>query len=231
MLLSVCTPKGGSGASVVTAACSLVLAGSVGARLADFAGDQPALLGLGADPPTGLTDWLAAGPEAPADALDRLAVDAAPGLVLLPTGGADVASASPEAGAALAVVLRDAPVTTIADLGTAAAPALQALLEVSDAAVIVMRGCYLALRRAVRHERFQRVVGAVVVDEPGRALGAHEVADVLGVPVLATFPLRASIARTVDAGVLTTRMPDLLARPARRLLDRLGVNGREGAVA
>ena len=104
---------------------------------------------------TGLRDWLATGPEAPTDALDRLAVDAGRGLALLPAGDGDVGVASPEAGAALGGRVADRP---RADrrrrrrVGAGRAPALHALVEVADASVIVVRGCYLALRRAVRLE-------------------------------------------------------------------------------
>ena len=44
---------------------------------------------LSADPALGLVDWLGAGPAAPTDALDRLLVDVAPGVRLLPHGGRD----------------------------------------------------------------------------------------------------------------------------------------------
>ena len=230
MLVAFWSPKGGSGTSVVSAACSLVLARSSVARLADLGGDQPALLGLGTDPSPGLTDWLVAGPETPADALARIAVEIASGLSLLPCGRADARDAAPEAGAALAVLLRDDPVPTVADLGCAQAPALEAIVEVADASVVVVRGCYLALRRGVRSPLLAHAAGAVLVDEPGRALGEKEVADVLGVPVLATFQMRPAIARAVDAGVLVARQPDQLSRPARRLLAHLGVCS-EGAAA
>lgn len=229
MLLALWSPKGGSGTSVLAAASSLVLAGSGGARLADLRGDQPAILGLGSEPPTGLTDWLAAGADAPADALERIAVAAAQGLTLLPAGSADAHGAAPEAGAALAVLLRHG-FPTVADLGPADAPALLAIAEVADATYVVVRGCYLALRRAVRSPQLAATAGVVLVDEPGRSLGPREVGDVLGVPVVAEVPLRAAVARAVDAGVLASRMPDVLVRPVRRIVDHAGF-GREGAAA
>jgi cellulose biosynthesis protein BcsQ len=227
VLLSLWSPKGGSGTSVVAAACAIVLAGDRGARLVDLDGDQAAVLGLApssvTEPaPRGVRDWLAVGPEAPADALGRLAVEAAPGLVLLPPGAAD-RTASGESGAALGVVLRDAGVAVVADCGRADDAASRALVEVSDVSVIVIRACYLALRRAASDELVRSASGIVMVEEPGRALGAREVADVLGVPVLASVPVRATVARVVDAGVLVARLPDCLARPTRTLLDRLGV--------
>ena len=71
----------------------------------------------------------------------------------------------------------------------------------------------------------------VMVDEPGRALDASDVAAVLGLPVVARFPCRAEIARAVDAGVLRDRLPAALAEPAAALLDRLSdlVDGRWAA--
>jgi hypothetical protein len=219
------SPKGGSGTSVIAAAAALVLAREGPTRLADIDGDQPAVLGLAAEPEQGLRDWLVTGPEAPTEALDRIAIEAGRGLVLLPAGEGDVGLASAEAGAALGVALQADPRTTVVDvgvLGFGRSPALHALVEVADASVIVVRGCYLALRRSVRIDVGADATGAVFVDEGGRALGAHDVANVLGVPVLATVGLRATTARAIDAGVLTTRLPDALARPVREVLRRIG---------
>jgi hypothetical protein len=225
VLICFWSPKGGSGTSVIAAAVALVLAREGPTRLADLDGDQPALLGLAADPEQGLRDWLLTGPEAPTDALDRLAVEAGRGFTLLPAGAGDVGLASAEAGAALAMALQADPRTTVVDVGVLSdqrPQALHALVEVADASVIVVRGCYLALRRAVRLEIAANASGAVFVDEGGRALGAHDVANVLGVPVLATVSMRATTARAIDAGVLPTRLPDALARPAREVLRRVG---------
>ena len=232
MLVCFWSPKGGSGTSVTAAAAALVLAREGPVRIADVAGDMPAVLGLATDAEQGLRDWLRAGPEAPTDARDRLASEVIAGLTLLPAGNCDISSAPPEAGAALAVALRADPRPTIVDagvLGPQPANALHALVEVADAHVIVVRGCYLALRRAVHIDLTARATGAVFVDEAGRSLGVRDVTNVLGVPVLATVSLRASTARAVDAGVLPTRLPDSLARPARELLARIGCIGREEA--
>jgi hypothetical protein len=180
VLLALWSPKGGSGTSVFAAACALVLGRRGGARLADLDGDQPALFGLASDPPTGLVDWLGAGPEAPTDALERLTVEAAAGVALIPRGSparplAPVPAA--EAGAALAIALRDGLVPTVVDLGLAQSPAARAVLEVADASLVVVRGCYLTLRRAVRAAPLA-TAGVVHVAEPG-AIGRHDVAGVL----------------------------------------------------
>ena len=226
MLVALWSPKGGSGTSVLAAACAVVLARHGGVRLADLAGDQPAIFGLGADPDTGLADWLVTGPEAPTDALDRLTVEAAPGVALVPRGsgaGPLAPLAEAEAGAALAVALRDGPVPCVVDAGRAEAPAERALVEVADRSVVVMRGCYLSLRRAVRSPLLGRVGGIAFVEEPGRSLGPTELRDVLDRPVLTRVPVRSTIARAVDAGVLPGRAPEPLTRAATLLLARLGV--------
>ena len=222
MLLSLWSPKGGSGTSVVVAALALVAAGRGESRLADLGGDQPAILGL---PPTGppgagddgLVGWLTAGSSAPTERLDGLAVAVGPGLSVLPRGSGPLEVATAEAGAALAVALRDG-YTTVVDAG-----AVMALM--------VIRPCYLALRRAVADPRLSDTNGAVLVEEPGRALDADDVAAVLGVPVVGRVPCRAEIARAVDAGVLGNRLPAALAGPAGALLDRLPelVGGRWAA--
>lgn len=231
MLLCIWSPKGGSGVSVFAAACALTLAREGHARLADLGGDQPTVLGLDRVTGAGLREWLAVGAEAPVDALDRIAFDAGGGLTLLGAGEGELATLAPEAGAALGVALRASSGPTVADVGVPGAPPLDALLEVADASVVVVRGCYVALRRASCFPATARAAGAVLLAEPGRALGARDVADVLGVPVLARVPVHSSIARVVDAGVLRSRLPEALARPARELLARLGCTGRQGRAA
>jgi hypothetical protein len=232
VLLALWSPKGGSGTSVVAAATALVLARRAPARLADLAGDQPAILGLPPEPGDGLSRWLAAGPGAPTEALDDLVLPAAPRLGLLPLGtGPRCADLSPEAGAALGVALRDGP-DTVLDAGLAASmPVAEAAVDVSDASIVVIRGCYLALRQAVRTPLVARARGVVVVEEPARGLGAPEVADILGLPVLARFPFRPSVARAVDAGVLAARLPGPLRAPAVALLDALGAVPEAGQAA
>ncbi len=61
-----------------------------------------------------------------------------------------------------------------------------------------------------------RPSGVVLVSEPGRALGAKDVEDVLGVPVRAEVTVEAAVARAVDAGLLASRLPRSLERALRR---------------
>ena len=84
--------------------------------------------------------------------------------------------------------------------------------------LLVTRPCYLALRRALHEGATSNVSGVVAVTEPGRALDCDDIAAVLGLPVITTMPLRAEIARAVDAGVLADRLPEALATAANHIL-------------
>jgi hypothetical protein len=86
-----------------------------------------------------------------------------------------------------------------------------------DPTLLVTRGCYLALRRAVRD--LLPPAGVILVEEPGRALGANEVAEVVGAPIVARVPVRPAIARAIDAGVLAARLPVALDLAAGAILD------------
>ncbi|MDQ1382768.1 MAG: hypothetical protein QOG65_147 [Actinomycetota bacterium] len=229
MLVCFWSPKGGSGTSVIAAAAALVMARETDARIIDLSGDQPAVLGLAHDPVPGLLDWMRAGPAAPTDALEHLAVNVAPRLDLLPAGEMQGDQPVPEAGAVLALALDADPRPGVCDLGRLDNPAARAFAEVAGLNIVVVRGCYLALRRAVRHPAISEAIGAVLIDEHGRSLGAPDVEDVLGLPVLATIAARTSIARAVDAGVLPGRLPDSLGRPLHHALLRAGCFGDEEA--
>lgn len=228
------SPKGGSGTSTVAAAAALSLARRGGVCLADLSGDQPAIFGMASDPELGLLDWLAAGVEAPTEAFEQFAVAAAHGVSLLPAGGNRVAPGAfplidqeltAAAGAALVVSLRDARTPVIVDVGMPLHPAARAVVESADASIVVVRGCYLALRRAARDPLIRHAAGIVLVEEPGRALGAREVSETLGRPVIARFAHKASIARSIDAGTFVQRPPDCVVRVGEGVLNGLDLAG------
>lgn len=223
MLIACWSPKGGTGTTVVSAALALVLSASTGPTLlADLAGDVPAALGLPGPDGPGLADWLAAGPDVPDDALARLEVEVRPRLRLLLRGTADAerdveasegAVASGRA-AALAAALAADRRSVVADCGRAASGPGLVLAAGASVSLLVLRPCYLALRRAEAAPI--RPSGVILVNEQGRSLTRRDVEDVLGVPVRAEIPYEPAVARAVDAGLLTTRVPRNLERPLRR---------------
>ena len=85
----------------------------------------------------------------------------------------------------------------------------------ADRTILVTRACYLALHRAVTQPRPTDVV---LISEPGRALTTADIEAALGVPVTTTIAYDTAIARSIDAGLLNTRLPRALERAARQLI-------------
>jgi hypothetical protein len=81
--------------------------------------------------------------------------------------------------------------------------------------LMVIRPCYLSLRRATQAPL--RPSGLIVVEEPGRALRSRDAGDVLGVGVVARLPVEPAIARCVDAGLFLQRPPRVVERALRHV--------------
>ncbi len=216
MLTACWSVKGGSGTTVVAA--TLVLGALRAGRTvlaADLAGDLPGALGLADPTGPGLLDWLEAGRDVPADALARIAHDSPHGVAVIPRGDARVAyGEDADAGRRLADALRavrgGGPV--IADCGRADSPAVAGLVDAADRSLLVLRPCYLALRRAVQAPRPTAVV---LVTERERSLSARDVEDILGVPIAAEIAWDPQVASAVDAGLLSARLPRRLTAAMR----------------
>jgi len=203
---------------VVAAAIALRLARSVPVVLADLAGDLPLVLGLEMDPEKpGLADWLAAGPGVSDDALDRVTVPIGPRLSIMPRGPAASAAADRSfvngTGAALAEALGRRG-TVVVDCGaiTPDSPSWTVAAE-AEQSLLVMRTCYIALRRAMALPL--RPSGVVLLEEVGRMVDQQSVEEALGVPVVARIDWDQSIGKAVDIGLLSCRFPSKLRRVAR----------------
>jgi len=198
--------KGGVGVSTVAALTALAHAGRAHPTLlVDLCGDQPALLGLPDPEGPGILDW-AATPGRPAEAIDRISVDATPDLRLVPSGAAAPSSDSAETIDALS----SQRAGVIVDAGTAATPFARDLVRRSPRRLMVLRCCYLTLR-AARDPEIEPT-GVVLIRERGRALGPGDVESVTGAPVVAEIALDIGLARSIDAGLLASRPPRSLLR-------------------
>lgn len=197
--------KGGSGTTVL-AACHGVLA-TAPTLLVDLDGDAPGALGLAEPDGPGVLDWLRSG--ADASRLARLEFGATATLSVLPRGapGPVPPERWPMLAAALVAEARD----VIVDAGTAPPP--PSLTSVADRTLLVTRGCYLAVRAAARARLDP--TGIVLLHEPGRSLGARQIEDAIGAPVVATVLVDPGIARAVDAGLISSRLPTGLRRALR----------------
>lgn len=221
MIVSCWSAKGGSGTTVVAIAIAALrgraAASEGGALLLDCAGDAPSALGIPEPDGPGLGDWGAAGSEIPAEALRRLEVPAANDVALIPRGHRPFTSV--ERAELLLDHLGAEPRPVVIDAGRVGAPetatdaVATTLVEGATESLLVIRPCFLALRRALSLPF--RPTGIVLVGEEGRALGRNEVEDIIGAPVLAEVPIDAAVSRSVDAGLLVTRLPRVLERGLR----------------
>lgn len=219
MLVTCWSVKGGSGTTVVATALAAVLGrrGEGATLLVDLEGDVPTVLGIPEPDGPGVADWLAAADAVGVAAVDRLRRPAADGIDLVWCGRRMVGG--PDRARLLAEHLRGLDGPVVVDVGAVSAPAAagegdgarRAVLECADRSLLVTRPCFLSLRRALGVGR--RPDGVVLVEEEGRALGRTDVEDVLGVPVVATVPVDAAVARAVDAGLLVARLPATIGRP------------------
>jgi hypothetical protein len=214
VLITCWSAKGGVGTTVVASTLALLLARQPGdsVLLVDLAGDVPAALGLSGALGPGVSGWLDAGPDVPADALARLAVPAAEGLEVLPRGDGPLDDL--ERVEVLAALLVQGSATVVVDAGlvgrSAESGAARILAGAADHSLLVLRPCFLGFQRAMAAPL--RPSAAVLVSEPGRSLGVHDVEATLNVPVRAEVMVDPSIARAVDAGLLSSRLPRPLAR-------------------
>jgi hypothetical protein len=143
--------------------------------------------------------------------LSRLEVAAGGSLTVLPAGGA--LPDAPGRGEVLAALLATDARPVVADCGCAPVGARLALAAAAGQSLLVLRPCYLALRRAVASPL--RPSGVVLIEEDGRAISKRDVEAALGVPVRAVVAHDKRIARAVDAGLLSSRVPMLLQRSLR----------------
>ncbi|MGQ0832512.1 MAG: hypothetical protein ACT4OV_12625, partial [Microthrixaceae bacterium] len=185
--------------------------GSTGSLLVDLAGDGPAVLGLPEPDGPGLVGWLAAGAAVPADALGRLEVAAGPALRLLPRGTGHLDASR---GEILAALLATDPRAVVIDCGSEPTGVALAVAAGATRSILVTRPCFLALRRALAAPL--RPSEVVLLTEPGRSLRGADVEDCIGAPVVAEVSVDPAVARAVDAGLLSSRLPRGLARELGR---------------
>lgn len=212
MLVACWSVKGGSGTTVVAAALAMVLASAdaKGVTLVDLGGDLPAALGVPEPAGPGVGEWLGAGAAVGPEALRRLEVEVAPGVALVTRGDGPLAASGGERLAAALGGDRH----VVVDCGPPGSGPGVAVAAAAGLSLLVLRPCYLALRRALAAPL--RPSGVVLVRERERSLGRRDVEAVLGVPVRAEVAWDPAVARRVDAGLLAANLPRTLERALRR---------------
>ena len=216
MLWSFCAPKGGVGVSTIAAAVGASLSARRATVLVDVVGDLPDIFGVTSTGP-GLREWLVS--DASVDAVDELGIPIGDQLMLVPAGAAVEPSAALSSRAAqLAQALQRDDRAVVADLGVIDTDGLApgpVIAAASGRTTLVLRACYLCLRRARDLQLgFDDVIEVV---EGGRALTTIDIEGVLGRPVDHRLVVDPAIARCVDAGRMADRPPRSLRRLASSL--------------
>jgi MinD-like ATPase involved in chromosome partitioning or flagellar assembly len=200
--------KGGSGTTVVASTLALVHAEKSprGALIVDLAGDVPAVLGLAEPSGIGISEWFAQNENSSRIALQSIAIQATANLQLISRGSGQIVANANFSELAASLATFDLPV--VVDAGCGVVPT--ELLARASSSLLITRPCYLSLRRAAQLN--VAPTGVVLINEPGRALGKRDVESVIGAPVIAEITFDATISRAVDAGLLASRLPGMLAK-------------------
>ena len=170
--------------------------------LIDLCGDVPAAIGMAEPHGPGINDWLNEDNIGDPQQMVMLGTPVIPGLVVLHRGARFV-TGEPR-WEALAAAISSLPHDVIIDAGTTYVP--EVLTQAVNNVSMVVKPCYLSLRRA---SRLARPSNVFVIKEENRALTVKDVGNVLGVPVAAEIPYEPAISRAVDAGLLTARAEQL----------------------
>ena len=197
------SPKGGNCTTVTATAYALRMAArGTHTVLIDLCGDVPAAAGMAEPTTPGINDWLSESSTSDAQALVTLGTPFDNGLVIVHRGSSFV-EGQPR-WSDLANAITTLPMNIVIDAGTTFLP--DELRRAVTHVTMVVKPCYLSLRRA---SRMQRPTQLFVVCEESRALTIKDVGHVLGMPVTCEIPYTSAISRAVDAGMLPSRAEQL----------------------
>lgn len=200
--------KGGSGTTTTAASYALLLARQAEVLVVDLAGDMPAALGLPDPVGPGVVELLDRGHDF--GDYQSCEVPAPGGMRLIPAGYGPLPTVcdAPAEARAVAVLGADGR-EVVVDAGTNPRGLAMALAALAPRSFLVLRPCYLGLRRAGAFPlRPSRVL---LVDEPDRTIRPEDVASVVDAEVT-VLPWSVSLSRAVDVGSLSGRAPRAFAR-------------------
>ncbi len=101
----------------------------------------------------------------------------------------------------------------VVDLGQRNDLLAQAILDASDVIVMTLKQCFLSLTAATRHPFIDKVDVITVLKESGRSISSQQIMKTLSKEVLIEIQARRDWAKTIDAGVLTRRTPASMIAP------------------
>jgi hypothetical protein len=168
----------------------------------DAGGDLLAVLGVPDPSGPGVVDLLLSDVPVTVEALRRLRVEVG-AIGVVPRGADRAGDVTTDRWQELAQVLTRDGQRWLLDAGTG--PGGQTATVAGVRLLLVVRNCFLALRRAVQSSL--RPDGVVLVTEPHRALDVRDVVAVLTGVAVTEVRIDPAVARAVDAGLLAARLP------------------------
>ena len=95
----------------------------------------------------------------------------------------------------------------VIDVGTKSDEIAKAFIEASDLVFMVIRGCYIGLSRAMAHPFRKNIDVVLVIEESGRTITSKQITSALKLNCVIEVEARRDYAKSIDAGVMLFRTP------------------------
>ncbi len=214
MLISIFSPKGGTGCSVTSAVFAHCLSESAETLLIDACqGDQHVIAGVDSAQYS-FDDWCTSATPT-CESLENISTIVDHNLRLVTSAGASVSHhlLPFETRSVLTDQICSFSGHCVVDLGQRSDAFAHDIVQASDVVVMVVRQSYQHLYGATHHPILSHVDVCVVVEESGRSISVKQMIDTLSLSCVIELEERRDFARTIDAGVLMQRMPNQLRAP------------------
>ncbi len=215
MLITVFSPKGGSG----TSTCAALIAKSFSIHMNNpttlidaHNGDIESVIGIDSESEYGFLQWIRSSSPS-SNNLQKISnyIDAKLSFVNYSSNISDgYNNALVAEGTQFEKVknaFTDTDVNYVIDIGTNVNTLTTSLIESSDLVIMVMKECYVSLNRASAHPYVESADVAVVVKESGRSISSKQIGEVLKLRCFIEIEARRDFAKIIDAGVLLFRTP------------------------
>ena len=220
MLITVFSPKGGSG----TTTCSALIAKSFSTKFKTNTvlidahnGDLQTVVGVEPKSEYGFVQWVQA--KFPSQKnLDRISNRINENLsyvtfssIVNDDFNIDLDTINHDVENTLTKKLVDALSNTeniyVIDVGTKSDEIAKAFIEASDLVFMVIRGCYIGLSRAMAHPFRKNIDVVLVIEESGRTITSKQITSALKLNCVIEVEARRDYAKSIDAGVMLFRTP------------------------